>query len=51
MKQLHLGGAVAYQRTSQQQWLLLFFWYKPYAELTISIIDYVKKYHIRMLGG
>ncbi|KAL5668379.1 hypothetical protein ACJX0J_020600 [Zea mays] len=34
-------------------WLLLFFWYKPYAELTISIIDYVKKYHIRitLIGG
>jgi hypothetical protein len=39
MKQLHPGGVIAYQKTSQQQLLLLFFWYKPYAELTISIID------------
>jgi hypothetical protein len=32
MKQLHPGGAVACQRRSQQQLLLLFSWYKPYAE-------------------
>lgn len=38
MKLLHPSGAVAWQRRSQQQLLLLFYWYKLYAERFRSTI-------------
>uniref|UniRef100_A0A0A9DCJ7 Uncharacterized protein n=1 Tax=Arundo donax TaxID=35708 RepID=A0A0A9DCJ7_ARUDO len=38
MKQLHPGGAVAWQRRSQQQLLLLFFWVLGLCSCSLQVV-------------